>query len=59
MMSYSDMADMSDFIHKVRMTANFDGSVIDSDDIAFFAPTMKTWNKKISLKGKIRGTVDY
>ena len=58
MMSYDDMSDMGNFIHKVKMTANFDGSYIDSDDIAFFAPAMKTWKKKISLKGKVRGTVD-
>ena len=58
MMSYNDMSDMGNFIHKVKMAANFDGSYIDSDDIAFFAPAMKTWKKKISLKGKVRGTVD-
>ncbi len=58
MMQYNDLSDMGNFIHKVRMVANFDGSFIDSDDIAFFAPAMKTWKKKISLKGKVRGTVD-
>lgn len=58
MMSYNDISDMGSFIHKVKMTANFDGSYIDSDDIAFFAPAMKSWKKKISLKGKVRGTVD-
>jgi hypothetical protein len=58
MMTYDDMSDMGDFIHKVRMAANFDGSVIDSDDIAFFAPSMQTWKKEIKLAGKVRGTVD-
>jgi hypothetical protein len=58
MMSYADMNDMGDFIHKVRMNANFDGTYIDSDDIAFFAPNMQSWKKKITLKGKVRGTVD-
>ncbi len=57
-MSYDDMSDMGDFIHKVKMTAVFDSSYIDSDDIAFFAPNLKTWKKKISLKGKVRGQVD-
>ena len=57
-MSYNDMSEMADFIHKVKMTANFDGSYIDSDDIAFFAPTMRTWKKKITIRGKVRGTVD-
>ena len=57
-MSYTDISELGDFIHKVKMVALFDGSYVDSDDIAFFAPGMKTWKKKISLKGKIRGTVD-
>ena len=57
-MSYNDISDMGDFIHKVKMAALFDDSFIDSDDIAFFAPAMKTWKKKISLKGKVRGTID-
>ena len=57
-MSYDDMSDLGDFIHKVKMTAVFDDSYVDSDDIAFFAPALKNWKKKISLKGKIRGTVD-
>lgn len=57
-MNYDDIGDMNDFIHKVKMTADFDGSYIDSDDIAFFAPGMKTWKKKITLYGKARGTVD-
>lgn len=57
-MSYDDINDMGDFIHKVRMTANLDGTYIDSDDIAFFAPNMSDWKKKIALRGKIRGTVD-
>ena len=52
------LSNMSDFIHKVKMQGNFDNSEIDSDDIAFFAPAMKTWKKKIKLKGTIRGTVD-
>ena len=57
-MSYDDMKDLSDFIHRVKMAAVFDDSYVDSDDIAFFAPGMKTWKKKITLKGKVRGTVD-
>lgn len=58
MMSYNDMSDMSNFIQKVNMAANFEDSYIDSDDLAFFAPAMKTWKKKISLKGKVRGRID-
>ena len=47
-----------DFIHKVKMTGNFEDSEIDSDDIAFFAPSMKNWKKRILLKGKISGPVE-
>lgn len=57
-MSYTDMSDLGDFIHKVKLTASFDDTYIDSDDIAFFAPSLKTWKKEIKLKGKVRGTID-
>lgn len=57
-MSYNDMQDMGDFIHKVRMEANFDNTHIESDDIAFFAPALSKWKKTIDIQGKVRGTVD-
>lgn len=57
-MSYDDIDDMSDYLQKVKMQADFDGSEIDSDDIAYFAPEVKSWKKKIVVKGKIRGTVE-
>jgi hypothetical protein len=58
MMSYNDFDDMDDFIHKVRMTADFKETEIDSDDIAFFAPGLKNWKKKFTVQGKASGTVD-
>ena len=57
-MAYDDMNDLGDFIHKIKMTADFENSEIDSDDIAFFAPELKTWKKKIKISGNTRGTVD-
>ena len=57
-MSYDHMSSMNDFIHKVKMQASFENSQIDSDDISFFAPAMKTWKKSIHLNGSARGTVD-
>ncbi|MGK2862584.1 MAG: translocation/assembly module TamB domain-containing protein [Chitinophagaceae bacterium] len=57
-MSYDDISSMNDFIHKVKMQASFEDSQIDSDDIAFFAPTMQSWKKTIRLQGLARGTVD-
>jgi hypothetical protein len=57
-MSYNDMDDLGYFISRVKLAAVFDDSYVDSDDIAFFAPAMSTWKKKISLKGKVRGTIN-
>lgn len=57
-MSFDDFSDMNDYIHAVYMQANFVGSEIDSDDIAYFAPALKTWKKNITLNGSVRGTVD-
>lgn len=50
--------DMADFMHKVTLDGKFDNSTIYSDDIAFFAPALKTWNKEITLTGNIKGTID-
>lgn len=57
-MSYEDFDDLGDFVHAVTMQAGFENSEIDSDDIAFFAPELASWKKKITLKGNVRGTVD-
>jgi hypothetical protein len=57
-MSFDNFSDMGDFIHKVKMQANFNNSEINSDDIAFFAPAAASWNRRIGLDGKVRGTVD-
>lgn len=56
-MSYEDFDDMNDFIDKITMTGNFKETEIESDDIAFFAPALKDWKKRITLIGNIRGTV--
>jgi hypothetical protein len=57
-MSYSDFDDMGAFMRKVKMEGIFEGSEIDSDDIAYFAPSMTSWKKKITLKGNVKGTVE-
>ena len=57
-MNYADLSEFSDFIDKVRLTADFENSEIDSDDIAFFAPALENWKKKISVSGKVRGTIE-
>lgn len=57
-MSYNDMDELGDFVHKVKLSAVFEDSYVDSDDIAFFAPALGSWKKEISLQGKVRGTID-
>ena len=57
-MKYEDFTDMSSFITKIRMQVRFDDAEVDSDDIAFFAPAAKKWNKNIRISGLARGTVD-
>ncbi len=56
-MSFDDFEDMGDFLESVRMQADFKDVYLDSDDIAFFAPSLKSWKKKITLKGSFNGTV--
>ncbi|MBS1920756.1 MAG: translocation/assembly module TamB domain-containing protein [Bacteroidetes bacterium] len=57
-MSYADFSDMDDFVDKINMTGNFEGTEIESDDIAYFAPALSSWKKRISFKGNIRGPVN-
>lgn len=56
-MHFHDFSDMNTFIQKVRIDANFNESNISSDDIAFFAPQVKSWNRKMKLSARVRGTV--
>ncbi len=50
--------DMQDFIHKVKMDGRFITSTLSSDDLSYFAPALKTWNKTFSITGKANGKVD-
>ena len=54
--SFND--DLSSFIHNVMLEGNFKDSKIHSDDIAFFAPTLKSWNRIFYFQGNVKGTVD-
>lgn len=51
-------ADMSDFIHRITLEGNFEKSYIHSDDIAYFAPQLKTWNRVLYLEGRAKGEID-
>lgn len=50
-------ADMSNFLHDVRLEGRFDKSYIHSDDIAFFAPALKTWKRTLSFEGNAKGSI--
>lgn len=49
---------MADFLHSVTLNGNFENSHVHSDDIAFFAPALKTWKRIFEITGKAKGTID-
>ncbi|MDR1417477.1 MAG: translocation/assembly module TamB [Prevotellaceae bacterium] len=56
-MEYSKLADLSSYIEKVRMSANFVSSRVDLYTIAFFAPKMSKLHLNIGLAGRADGQV--
>jgi hypothetical protein len=57
-MHYNSINDMNNFLHDVTLEGRFNKATISSDDIAFFAPQLKTWKKNIKIDGDAKGTVD-
>lgn len=57
-MRFRTFNDMSEFEGKVTMEGNFDDAVISSDDIAYFAPELASWKKRIEVNGRLKGSVD-
>ena len=57
-MEYKDLNnDFKDYINKVTMKAHFVNAQIATDDIAFFAPAIKTLHQKLNASFKFKGTV--
>ena len=54
--SFSD--DFSSFLHNVSLTANFKESTLNSDDLAFFSPNLKSWKRTFYLEGLVKGPLD-
>ncbi len=50
--------DFGKYESNVVMNAFFKDSKVSSDDIAYFAPELKTWKKEVILSGHFKGTVD-
>ncbi|MBL0135361.1 MAG: hypothetical protein IPP79_15990 [Chitinophagaceae bacterium] len=57
-MRYDSFDELSSFISKVKLEGNFDNAELNSDDIAYFAPPLQKWKKKIRVQGRITGTVE-
>jgi|GEM_PF-61699 len=49
--------DFAAYVTNVVMEAKFVNGKVHTDDIAFFAPELKTWKKEIDLAGNFSGTV--
>lgn len=56
-MRFKSFDDMSEYEDKINMEGDFSDTYIDSDDIGFFAPELKDWNRKIHITGIIKGPV--
>jgi hypothetical protein len=56
-MHFKRFDDLSEFATKVKIEADFSGATIDSDDIAWFSPGLKSWQKNILITGIIKGSV--
>jgi len=56
-MRFRTIDDMSDFETRIRMEADLTDSDVDTDDIAYFAPGLKDWEKHIRISGIVKGSV--
>jgi hypothetical protein len=56
-MHYASIADMSDYIHKVRMVADLEASTVSSKDVQHFAPSFPNF-KTVEVAGKLNGPVE-
>ncbi|UEG48615.1 translocation/assembly module TamB domain-containing protein [Ferruginibacter lapsinanis] len=57
-MRYKEFSDMNSFLHRVTLEGNFENSILSSDDLAYFAPELRSWKRIFTLKGNANGTID-
>lgn len=50
--------DMNDFIKSVHLEMHLDQSKIHSNDIAYFAPELKDWNREFMISGLAKGSIE-
>ncbi len=58
-MHYDSIADMSDYINKVRMSGVFADAVISSKDICYFAPALSGYTQHLIVNGNVNGTISH
>ncbi len=57
-MRYTDFnKDFAEFSQAVSLEADFSGSLVSSEDIAFFAPGVRSWQRDFLLDGNVRGNI--
>jgi hypothetical protein len=49
---------MGNFINNVTLEANFKESILDTDDLAIFAPSLSKMKRVFNFEGRAKGTVD-
>jgi hypothetical protein len=54
---FKNWDDFNDFEEKVNMSAVFKRSIVEMEDIAYFAPELEGIHKMLTLTGDVRGTV--
>ncbi|HEX8515840.1 MAG TPA: translocation/assembly module TamB domain-containing protein [Bacteroidia bacterium] len=54
---YKQYRDFNDFIHKVKLSAEFDHSILEMNDLAYFAPGLEGLYKSITVTGKVSGKI--
>ena len=55
---YRSPDDFKDFNDKVRIYANLNNSLINTEDLAVFAPTLRKYKDSYQISGEVKGTVN-
>ncbi len=55
---YNSYKDFNDFINQISIKADFNHSILEMDDIAYFAPEIKGLYQKLVVSGQVSGKVN-
>ncbi|RPD38354.1 translocation/assembly module TamB domain-containing protein [Chitinophaga barathri] len=56
-MQYEDLSEMNDYVNNVTMRARFKDTRLASEDIAYFAPPLSSWDTELRINGRVDGPV--